>query len=313
MQEYLDIGNEIVQIESDETQKILVLSLSPYFKRLRAIKDQIKVHQNIVHTDKNTYYSMEAEDEQSKELLFEAYEIIQQIRYIITGEQLQYHLFIQTKNGIEGIEIGSTDLRSVTSLGRKDKFAILEGEVKKILEKNDNRKIQYLQLFNNHYNQIMNSMSSAKTSGYFIPPKEKRDRYNLYQKDRPTTPAIFNKGHIIESLDAIDHTRRLWQHYFYQNLALDNISGFQGGDNLMIQVKFKDARLMEFITIVNGINDVLNIQALIESGSEKNVIKQAISTMFFAGNAAAQFSANIDKFIEQLERELVQPLEKFAK
>jgi hypothetical protein len=101
-------------------------------------------------------------------------------------------------------------LRSVISFSQKSKFAILEGQVKNIIEKDDNRKLQYMQIFNEHYNKILNSMSPAKTKGYFVPPKEKRDKYGLYQKKRPTTPSIFNKGHLIESLDAIDHFRKQW-------------------------------------------------------------------------------------------------------
>lgn len=170
-------------------------------------------------------------------------------------------------------------------------------------------------LFNAHYNQILKSMSPAKTSGYFVPSEEKRNRYGLFQQKELAkghrVPAIFNKGHLIESLDAVDHKNRLWQHHFYQNLQLDTVSGFQGGDNLMVQVKFKDARLMEFITIINGIDNVLQIQSLIESGSEKDVIKQAIKSMFFAGNGAEKFSVSIDKFITQLQDELLDPIEKF--
>lgn len=292
-----NIQPDIIKNLATQTQQEL-LRILPLMERLERIKSKIKVEELNNNKIKKT---------ENRQALFEAYEIIQKIRFLLTNEELMYHLYVVTQDSAQGIEIGSARLGEFIGY-EQSQIRIIESKVKAALQETK-LKIKSADLFQAHYQQILNSMKRETRSYTVWRPSEKdRNRYNLYQKKGNQVPQVYNQGHIVEALDAVDQNNRLWRHLFFKELQLDSVSGFKGGDNAMIQVKANHARLMRYSTIINGIDKVLQIKENIQN---KKYAETLIKDLFFS-NASInqQVEEKIDNFITKLENELSKPLEK---
>ena len=91
-------------------------------------------------------------------------------------------------------------------------------------------------------------------------------------------------------------------------LSYDSVSGFKGGDDKMLQIKANSARLMRYTSIMNAINQVLNIRAAIASGQDKPEVARMVRDLY--ENSGANNSVNqitdeqIDKIVNDLMKNL---------
>lgn len=279
---------------------------------INLLQKTVKKTINGIEKNMNTR-TLEVFEQKSKKNFFRAYIIIQKIRQYITGETLGYHLYVRNPkdNQIYLINIENSDSLEKYIIFNKTDISISETALLKQIDKIN--EVDYLELFNYHFQSILNSMVERKASSYTVWQVHRNiaQKYSLWKNGTKNNPGVFNQGHIIEALDAIDQKEQNWKDLFYKNLVLESISGFKGGDNGMIQVKFGSARLMEYITIFNAIKRVLKIKELMEAEHiQKAEIRKRIKSLFFQSNASEEIDNIINDFIDKTANKTIQPLEK---
>ena len=166
----------IEQFTEESWSHLTEITFSALFQRLEVIKTKItQEHQNgkmqmftfegrgkaenaFQYARLNTRKSAQSD----RELLYEAYEIIQAIREKMTGEVLTYRLFITTTDHqVKSIDVGARDLRSVLSLTGKE-IDISVSKLKVYMEADKNKQRVDTSL-TERYKQLMPSSSG----GYF--------------------------------------------------------------------------------------------------------------------------------------------------
>lgn len=319
---------EIITSFTEESwEKLDNISFRALFLRLQIIKNKITVidkQQKAFFTFKTRGKTEESfayarlnkggGTQNDRELLFEAYEIIQAIRQKMTGEVLSYRLFITTPNQeVKYVDIGSKDLRSLLSLNAKE-IDISVGELTRYMTE---KQISADTLFTEKYKKVM-TLFEPKGSFWRIPSINTPPLIMHRKKNGdPGSPIVYTKGHILEALNKtinnfsiqlLSENGELTDDDFIKKFAVllgyDSVSGFKGGDDSMVQIKANAARLMRYTSIMNAINTVLNIQTLILSKKNNQEIADAIRNMY--ANSGANNSVNkitdeaIDKIIDDL-------------
>lgn len=310
---------EISEINNDiKTQLQMSLQKILSIKQEMNVADMSVLAKMAAATMRNNPTFTQNQIHNARQKLLTVYQEIQQIRTLITGQVLVYHLYITTPdNQIQGIEIGEaelarfiryeSDLRISTSAVQQ---AILE------CEKTDKTKLlvnqELQQVYNDVLKQEYHNTQSKKTT-------RKKQRY-YYLKDSRNNKIIrqtktnkwqkFNLGHIGEALDKV-RSRLLLQHSstalndFFEELRVDSVSGFFGGDNAIInaQVKVNHAQLMAYSTIAKAADSLLKCINLIanDSVNGKQTAKSIITNLYgLNNNIDTTIDQHIDIFLNQL-------------
>lgn len=346
MAEIVGLEPLLVNEFTKETEQYLnSLNLIQLFNTLKLI--QLKIQQNmqansslLIKTGRSYNLRSGRDDEseiirQEKMLLFEAYEIIQIIRMKLTGQHLNYRLYITTDGDdvnatAQYIDIANTvDLFQYLGLNSKE-ISITASKVQAEIKKRENIPQDYQrQWFEAKYATVLN---------YFRHPDNGEQKETFFVLKIPTVfpqpphprkksnnqNVVYTRGHIIEALDS---TYR--QYYspllepnqsdesefitlFGQELGYDNVSGFKGGDIAMTQIKANKARLMRYTSIMNAINKILVIYDLIANPSSKGILMSVISKKIHqlysnsrARNEVSKISDTmIDNFVNKILTEL---------
>lgn len=326
----------IEQFTEESWNHLTEITFSALFQRLEVIKTKItQEHQNgkiqmftfegrskaenaFQYARLNTRKSAQSD----RELLYEAYEIIQAIREKMTGEVLTYRLFITTTDHqVKSIDVGARDLKSVLSLTGKE-IDISVSKLKVYMEADKNKQRVDTSL-TEKYRQLMPSSSGGyfeKAGNFWRVPSRSAPPLKMHKKPPPNDSqyVVYTKGHIIEALNKA-MTKYLAQvelgeeadpfiSSFADMLSYDSVSGFKGGDDKMLQIKANSARLMRYTSIMNAINQVLNIRLAIASGKEKSDIRHMVRELY--ENSGANNSINqitdqqIDKIVDDLMKNL---------
>ena len=195
------------------------------FNELKEISDNLESEQSGINllqkTVKKTINGIENR----------AYIIIQKIRQYITGETLGYHLYVRNPkdNQIYLINIENSDSLEKYIIFNKTDISISETALLKQIDKIN--EVDYLELFNYHFQSILNSMVERKASSYTVWQVHRNiaQKYSLWKNGTKNNPGVFNQGHIIEALDAIDQKEQNWKDLFYKNsLAVGTTALCQG-------------------------------------------------------------------------------------
>lgn len=346
MAEIVGLDPLLVNEFTKETEEYLnSLNLVQLFETLKLI--QLKIQQNmqansslLVKTGRsyNLRSGRDNESEiirQEKMLLFEAYEIIQMIRTRLTGQRLDYRLYI-TADG-EGVNAtaryidvaNAVDLFQYIGLNSKE-ISITASRVQAEIKRRENIPQNYQQQwFEAKYATVLNHFRHPgygegketffvlKIPTVFPQPPHPRKKSNNQN-------VVYTRGHIIEALDS---TYR--QYYspllepnqssdsefitlFGHELGYDSVSGFKGGDIAMTQIKANAARLMRYTSIMNAINKILIIYNLIATPGNKGILMSTISKKIHqlysnsrAKNETSKVSDEmIEKFVDRILSEL---------
>lgn len=319
------------------------LNLYELFETLRLIKNKIEQNINansslLVKTSRSYNLRSDRDNESEiikteKLLLFEAYEIIQIIRQRLTGQKLDYRLYI-TSEGEDGVSAtaeyidvaNAVDLFQFIGLNSKEisiTASKVQAEITKIKNKNPN---YYSGWFENKYATVLRHFRHPedgegketffvlKIPTVFPNPPQPRKKPGSNQN------VVYTRGHIIEALDSVYRSKyspllekqesdSLFIKFFGEELGYDNVSGFKGGDNQMTQIKANSARLMRYTSIMNAINKVLVIYNLIANPGNKGIVMSEISkkikTFYSNSRAKNEISKVSDKMIEQFVDQLL--------
>lgn len=264
--------------------------------------------------------NIKIENVNDRKLLFQAYETIQQIRYEITGQQLNYRLYITGDKTASYIEIGASNLEKFVGFHKKA-LDIAVGEVKKELVKKDSDIIKGdMSIF---YADAMSLMRkpSGMNSNFLIQVDSNEWTYRK-NKQGERMIVTYNKGHIIEAVDKIvmnqaiddiDKGQGFNSKLFYKYLKGDSVSGFKGGDTFsvdnkrmitQIQIKANSARLMRYGSVIKALNNVISIGDQLEKlqqGADRGQVISEIKKMYSddSGKISSISDKIIDKFIDK--------------
>lgn len=299
-----ELDNMILDAAQEEFNEVLPrLGLGSLFSSLSVISNQITmVMLQPGKKEGTTKYALDKnnESEKERELLFRAYEIIQQIRQILTGEELTYNLYITDNDEVKRVSIPGSQLSNFISLNKKE-LSINANAVKTAAE-------AVGEAFQKTWRDVMGEFrhpSRGKSrNSLYLAPIARVYQYGLLQANGKHS--VFNKGHIIEALDAVSPESENWLEDFYSNLSLDSVSGFQGGDNAMRQVKANSARLMRYTSVKRALDSILSIEHILYSNPTQ--AKAEIKKLFYSSGAIKtandQIDKTIDKFVDKLLTEL---------
>ena len=309
----------IEQFTEESWSHLTEITFSALFQRLEVIKTKItQEHQNgkmqmftfegrgkaenaFQYARLNTRKSAQSD----RELLYET-----------------YRLFITTTDHqVKSIDVGARDLRSVLSLTGKE-IDISVSKLKVYMEADKNKQRVDTSL-TERYKQLMPSSSGGyfeKAGNFWRVPSRSAPPLKMHKKPPPNDNqyVVYTKGHIIEALNKA-MTKYLAQvelgeevdpfiSSFADMLSYDSVSGFKGGDDKMLQIKANSARLMRYTSIMNAINQVLNIRLAIANGREKSDVRHMVRELY--ENSGANNSVNqitdqqIDKIVNDLMKNL---------
>ena len=301
------------------------LNITGLFSNLKAIRSNLIQEESVLAKMADAQFrattGMKIEKMESRKNLFAAYETLQQIRFKITGQELNYRLYITgPDNTARGLEIGAANLEQFVSFHGKA-IDIAVGKVRAELDKEASTFQRYDMTM--WYKDAMGYMRkpSGMKSTFFI---QTDNNEWTYRKNKQGEKMIvtYNRGHIIEavdkimvskSVDDIDKGLPFNDKIFYKYLKGDSVSGFKGGDThseaangaiVQTQLKANAARLMRYSSIVNALNSVIAIGDQLEglrSGGSRSEVAAAIKNMYSddSGKISAISDDMIDKFIDK--------------
>lgn len=318
----INLSNEVSNALADSTiesiQQTTVSQLQSIFNQLCQIKD--KVYNQMGWTvQPKSLSGLTIQDESLRIQLFVAYELIQQVRQILTGEILTYRLYLayELESSVEAkyLDIGSDQLEKLLVFSAKE-IDISANKLKKAMEAEPSSVVS----IDNYYGQAMQYFkhpSRGKSRKILFIPNDRSDvfQYQLF-KSNGRSWGVYNRGHIVEAVDkAIDKMKAAqleeddiqenFKDAFFSELSLDNVSGFKGGDNAMRQIKANSARLMRYSSIIIALNSVLSIFYDVSNPQSKRAdIAARIKKMYDSGGVNNAINSDldpkIDKFIDTL-------------
>lgn len=301
------IRNEIIQLNNK----------TRFFLELGSISSKATEYESTVADKRDVKKTIE-DDMQQRELLFEAYELIQKFRFYLTSEKLSYRFYIATGDSLTYIDVDSSNLEDYVSFGDKRELKIVESRIKKEIAK-QTKPSEDQKTMNEKWKDFLSKFKKKKqrNNNWYIYRDEKIKRYQVtdktYNKNlpKPKSEAVFNLGKIAEAFDIayyIDNKNPQIS-TFLTYLKGDSESAFTGGDRGMIQLKANQARLMRFSSIMNGINKVLFI---FDNNFEIGKNKDFITKMFFKkeqrSNVSNEFFKRLNIYKDEVAKNLTDNL-----
>ena len=316
-----DISILITDIFSHLTyNEIKELSLLHLFQRIITIRNYFykKFNESTkisINDWKKTYGGQTTTEE--REVLFEAYELIQQLRMRLTGDELNYRLYITEEidgiSQIKMVEVPPARLREFLpdNLGMRE----IDISASKI-------KAQATTSFQENsilaqWNDIIHKFDHPSRGKYrksiYIQTRDTVSQYGLITRKTSKRWAVFNQGHLIEALDKANTTQTPIRdkedliRIFFSYLQLDSNPGFKGGDNAMTQIKANSARLMRYTTILNALNTITDFYTMLQSSTgDRTRVVETIKKLYFESNADAAINDSqmkmINTFIDKVEK-----------
>lgn len=303
MSEYsAEIINAFIEETQDNLHDVTLMAL---FGQLQQIKTYFLHAFNtgsITMTQNQWKATADQRTKIEREYLFNAYEIIQEIRFRLTGEELVYHLYVTSESEggytAKSITVGGAQLKDYLSFSAKE-ISINASKVRNAAQEDTNLSNKYASILE----YFKNPSRGKNRYAQWIQNKAKIGGFNKIIFQRSGKWAIFNRGHIIEALDKVDLSDDNWIQSFFGHLRLDSVSGFKGGDNGMVQVKANSARLMRYTSILNALDSILKVKQELEQGNIAQV-KSLISNLYFSSSADSEISAieeeTINKAVDKL-------------
>lgn len=261
-----------------------------------------------------------------KRILFEVYQIIQEIRVKITGQSLKYRIYVidntttnegKKKQEMKIIELGEADLEKFISFGNSTQFTFLTSKLKAAIEEDEQ-----LESAMKKYN-VQNVDKDFKSALELLTRKSRR-RYSKNTKDNESEDIFYNYGHIVEALERIRvEGIFLERESFYQNLFRDNVPGFYSGDTqkveviekeiskvTQIQVKLENARLMKYKTIILAMNRFIELGDAMLNADNKEAIRDQLKKMYAPKKGQVKDASSeitekaIDNFIDSFYKSI---------
>lgn len=329
--------NEIIaeaqEVHISQTyQAISELNITGLFNNLKAIRTKVAAQESMLQKMAEANFkattNMKIENTESRRLLFSAYETMQQIRYKLTGQPLNYRLYITGPDGksAKAVEVGAANLEDFVAFHAKA-IDIAVGKVRAELNAETSNYKRYD--VSQWYADAMGYMRrpSGMGSNFFIQTDPSQWTYRK-NKDGKNMIVTYNRGHIIEAVDKIliskgvedmDKGKPFNDILFYKYLKGDSVSGFKGGDTYsqnevtntitQTQLKANSARLMRYSSIVNALNSVIDIgdqlEGLKTGKSNRDDVVQKIKAMYSddSGKISSIADDVIDTFIEKFLKE----------
>lgn len=204
-----------------------------------------------------------------KELLFQAYERIQNIRKALTGQELTYRLYATDpeKNGQLGfINVKASELKNFVNFSDKE-LSISQSKVLQAIRETTESQRE-IKAVSNLYQRVTSEkmhVTSSSIQGY-------SGTYYMFNDGHGRK---YTRGHIIEEIDKmifsgqqskldgmsaqgiIDFENNAFNKF--NHISIDSVSGFKGGDNEMVQIKANSARLMRYTSIMYTIDQLLEV------------------------------------------------------
>lgn len=322
-------SNEIIQLAQQghiqgTYDRISQLNISGLFSNLKNIKRELSSQQSVLgkmaQANQLVTANMKVENTNDRKLLFQAYETIQQIRYEITGQKLNYRLYITGDKTASYLEIGAADLEQFIGFHKKA-LNIAVGEIKKELTKKDSNFIKgNIDPFYADAMALMRKPSGMQSN--FLIQVDSNEWTYRKNKQGERMIVTYNKGHIIEAVDKIimnqaiddiDKGQGFTSKLFYKYLKGDSVSGFKGGDTFskdangfitQVQIKANAARLMRYGSVIKALNNVIAIGEELEqlkAGGNRAEVSAKIKEMYSddSGKISSISDKIIDEFIDR--------------
>lgn len=223
--------------------------------------------------------------ESEKKILFQAYQIIQEIRVKITGQPLKYQIYVidntvtdegKKKQEMKTIELGEADLEEFISFGNSTEFTFLTSKLKAAIAE-----VGQTESTIKKYNVQDVTEEFENALGFLTQKDLESQRY--YKGEEVVS---YNQGHIVEALERMRvNDIVLEKESFYRSLFRDNVPGFHSGDVqkiekemvkvIQFQVKLQNARLARYKTIILAMNKFIKLgdDMLKATGDEKAIKK----------------------------------------
>lgn len=256
-----------------------------------------------------------------------AYEAIQEIRAAFVGVDLKYHLYStivdNETQSIDAIEVSQADIGDYFTYGSKTQINIPipeKGFVGKKFEGKNLTHLEHMEIREKLLGLVMERTREKRDGQNTRYRILKRGTKTVWQtkENSKTELTSYTLGHFSEAIDsaisqALSENKVLSSlsdtdllGYFYNNLRLDSISGFYGGDNSYenAQVKANRASLMKYSTIHKAIIDVEKI--IDEIQEKRNSATGLIKKAFFSsklGSVDEKVNERINKIVKKVLNE----------
>lgn len=257
-----------------------------------------------------------------KRILFEVYQIIQEIRVKITGQSLKYRIYVidntvtnkgKKKQEMKIIELEEADLEEFISFGNSTEFTFLTSKLKTAIAN------EQLESAANKYNVQKVTKEFEKALKFLKRGELGIQRYYKYTKNKKgeikKEEISYNLGHIVEALERMRVEEiSLRKKSFYQNLFRDKVPGFYSGDVqevekeipkvTQIQVKLQNARLARYKTIILAMDKFIQLGEDMLNPKNKEAIREQLKEMYAPKKGQVEDASStitqtaIDNFID---------------
>lgn len=275
-------------------------------------------------------------------LLYDAYETIQDLRQQMTGQQIKYRLYTSLGRKedrhigyveVEGNQLHKFITQEATAL-RINESAVRQAIRKKESEmkaakigfastKRTSDMIRYeksTEAINKIYSGLLNQNIIESKSMSYIYTKKDGTQGQGTMRSLVYKGVNTNQGEVIESIDKMifDGNGRLnrgiysagmdkFINHSIKKFALekDTVSGFKQGDNGLYQIKANKAQLMEYSTIMNALQDVLNLRERIFGEKSYDIARQELIDLFSGqGNMSISKRKARDSITSMIKQEI---------
>lgn len=235
--------------------------------------------------------------EEEKKQLFRAYEIIQHMREMITGQTLTYRLYAtdpknNDKLGFITIDGDKNKLSDFIKFSDKE-LSISQSKVLTAIKNSDQSSrdlkaadVLYKRITTEKMHIVQGDNSKMNYKGTFY-------QFN----DSSLSQRKYTRGHIIEEIDKLIFNGSTSNMPLagdtdsfinttlqdFNKISIDSVLGFKGGDNEMVQIKANSARLMRYTSIMYAMDQVLEIGYRMNNdyaATQRDVIAEQLHQLF---------------------------------